>query len=80
MSDPSPKVAPVINPTRDVGEELVWLVGDTGGVQPMMGGYKIKVFHTRAFPWDDVFKTLLFRDFKVYVSRHKADLFIEAQP
>jgi hypothetical protein len=32
------------------------------------------------FPWDDVFKALLFREFTVYVSNHKADLFIEAQP
>jgi len=74
------KIPPVLYPTRDVGEELTWLIGDTGGLSTLMGGYKIKVFHTRAFPWDDVFKTLLFRDFKVYVSRHKADIFIEAQP
>ena len=74
------KMHPVTHPTRDVGEELEWLVGETGGVVHSMGGYKIKVFHTRAFPWDDVFKTLLFRDFKVYVTRHKADIFIEAQP
>ena len=73
-------IPPVHNPTVDVGEELSFLIGDTGGVQDAMGGYKIKVYHTRAFPWDDVFKVLLFRDFKVYVTRHKADLFVEAQP
>ena len=66
--------------TRDASEELNWLIGDTGAVQDWMGGYKIKVFHTRGFPWDDVFKSLLYRNFKVYVTRHKADLFIEAQP
>lgn len=66
--------------TRDASEELNWLIGDTGALQDWMGGYKIKVFHTRAFPWDDVFKSLLYRNFKVYVTRHKADLFIEAQP
>jgi hypothetical protein len=74
------KTPPVTNPTVDVGEELAWLIGDTGTVQPLMGGYKLKVYHAGAFPWDAVFKILLFRDFKVYVSRHKADLFIEAQP
>ena len=41
--------------------------------------YKLKVYHTRAFPWDDVFKHLLYRGFKVAVTSHKADLFIEAQ-
>lgn len=76
----NPSTPPVRNPTVDVGEELAWLIGETGGLQETLGGYKIKVFHTRAFPWDEVFKALLFRDFKVYVTRHKADLFIEAQP
>ncbi|HET6248143.1 MAG TPA: hypothetical protein VFE47_10640 [Tepidisphaeraceae bacterium] len=72
------KIPLVINPTVDVGESLRYLVGDTGAVQELMGGFRIKIYHTRAFPWDDVFKTLLFRDFRVYVSRHKADFFIEA--
>ena len=75
-----PKTPPVINPSVDLSQHLAYLIGETGGLQEMMGGYKIKVFHTRMFPWDDVFKTLLYRDFKVYVTRHKADLFIEAQP
>jgi hypothetical protein len=74
------KIPPVINPTVDVGDELAFLIGETGGLEEMMGGYRIKVYHTRAFPWDDVFKVLLFRDFKVYVGRKKADLFIEAMP
>jgi hypothetical protein len=77
---PNNKVPPVINPTVDVGEEIAELIGDTGGLQESMGGYRIKVYHTGAFPWADVFKVLLFRDFKVYVTRHKADIFIEAQP
>jgi len=74
------KTPQVTNPTVDVGQAIVWMIGDTGLLQEVMGGYKIKVFHTRAFPWDDVFKALLYRDFKVYVTRHKADFFIEAQP
>jgi hypothetical protein len=68
------------NPARDVGEELSILMGDTGGLNEAMGGYRIKVYHTRAFPWDEVFKALLYRDFKIYVTRHKADIYIEAQP
>jgi hypothetical protein len=74
------RIPPVINPGVDVGDELNFLIVDTGGLEELMGGYRIKVFHTRAFPWDEVFKVLLFRDFKVYVTRHKADIYIEAQP
>ena len=68
------------NPAADIGETLRYLVGETGLVQESMGGFKIKVFHTRAFPWDDVFKALLYRDFRIFMSRHKADIFIEAAP
>jgi len=74
------KVPPVTNPSVDVGEMLRYLMGDTGGMNEAMGGYRIKVYHTRGFPWDEVFKTLLYRDFKVYVTRHKADIYIEATP
>ena len=74
------RIPPVINPGVDVGDELNFLIADTGGLEELMGGYRIKVFHTRAFPWDEVFKVLLLRDFKVYVTRHKADIYIEAQP
>jgi hypothetical protein len=77
MADKTP---PVINPSVDVGEYLAHLVGETGTLQESMGGYRIAVHHTRMFPWDDVFKVLLYRDFRVYVTRKKADLFIEAQP
>lgn len=64
----------------DVGEHLAFVIGETGGVEPLMGGHRVRVFSTGAFPWDEVFKILLFRDFKVYVNRHKADLYIEATP
>ena len=74
------KVPPVTNPSVDVGEMLRYLMGDTGGINEALGGYRIKVYHTRGFPWDEVFKTLLYRDFKVYVTRHKADIYIEATP
>ena len=77
MAD-NPHIPPVTNPAVDVGEALRYLVADTGAVHELMGGFRIKIYHTRAFPWDDVFKTLLFRDFRVYVTRHKADFFIDA--
>ena len=74
------KVPPVINPTVDVGDELKYLIGETGAVQDSMGAFRIKIYHTRMFPWDEVFKTLLYRDFQVFVTRHKADIYIEAKP
>jgi hypothetical protein len=77
---PPGKIPPVITPTVDVANELRFLIGETGVVTDQMGGYKIKIFHTRAFPWDEVFKTLVYRDFQAWVTHHKADLFIEAKP
>jgi hypothetical protein len=72
--------SPFLNPGVDVAESLRYLMGDTGDLQEYMGGFRIKVYHIRAFPWGEVFKMLVYRDFKVYVTRHKADLFIEAAP
>lgn len=74
------KVPPVINPGVDVAEQLRYLIGETGHLDDVTGTLRIKVYHSRMFPWDDVFKTLLYRDFQVWVTRHKADLFIEAKP
>jgi len=68
------------DPAVDVEQQLIFLMGDLGGLQNVMGAFRIKVYHTRAFPWDDVFKLLLYRDFKIDVTRHKADIYIEARP
>ena len=46
------KTHPVTNPTMDVGQILAELMGDTGGLQEAMGGYRIKIYHTGAFPSD----------------------------
>jgi len=70
----------VTNPGADVGDALAYYIGHTGTIEPAMGGYRIRVHHTRGFPWDEVFKALLYRGFKVYVTNAKADLIIEAAP
>lgn len=62
----------------DLGESLAYLMGDTGGIQEVMGGFRIKIYHVRGFPWSDVCKMLVFAGFKVYVTHVKADLYIEA--
>jgi hypothetical protein len=53
-------------------------MGDTGDVQELMGGFRIRIHHAKAFPWDQVLRALLYRDFRVTVTRHKADITIEA--
>jgi len=72
------KTPPVMHPAIDVGESLQHLMGDTGDVREQLGGFRIRVYHSSAFPWGEVFRTLLYRDFRVYVSRNKADIYIEA--
>ena len=77
---PEPATPPVTHPAGDVAEQLAYLMADTGGiVESSVTRYRLAVYHTRAFPWDDVFKHLLYRGYKVTVASHKADLFIEAQ-
>ena len=74
------RTPPVADPSANVEKELKRLVGDMGVVEEASGAYRVKVAHSRAFPWDDVFKQLLYRDFKVEVTKHKADLIIEGRP
>jgi hypothetical protein len=69
----------VTNPTVDLAELLSHLMGDTGGLQELLGGFRIKVFHLKAFPWGEVVKELVYRDFRVFVTRIKADIYIEAK-
>ena len=79
MADPTPPASsPESQP--DVADQLTRLMGETGGLQNVMGAFRIKVHHVQGFPWGDVFKLLLYRDFKVDVRRQKADLYIEARP
>ncbi len=69
----------VIDPNIDVGQELARLVGQAGSIENVMGGFRIKVLSTRGFPWEDVVRLLLYRDFKVDVRLQKPDLLIEAR-
>jgi len=76
MDQPNP--SPDANHAVDLGESLAYLMGDTGAVQESLGGFKIKIYHSRAFPWGEVVKALLYRNFRVSLTRSKADIFIEA--
>jgi hypothetical protein len=77
----SERVPPVISPTAEVGPKLEFLIRETGGFdEAPAGAFKIKIFHSAAFPWEEVFKLLLYRGYKVNLTAHKADLFVEATP
>ena len=82
MAEPTPSkpLPPVATAHLDLSVVLDELVWQTGSVHESYGGFRIKVLHSRAFPWAEVFKELLYRGFRVDVQRHKADLFIEARP
>ena len=68
----------VIDPDVDVGVVVRDIVGHMGAVEESAGAFKIKVHHGRSFPWDDLFKSLLYRDYKVSITRIKAELYVEA--
>ncbi len=79
MSEQSKKPALVINPEADVALVIRDIVGHMGEVEDTSAsGYRIKVHHGGSFRWDELFKALLYRDFKVSITRQKADLYIEA--
>jgi hypothetical protein len=72
------KLPAVVNPDADLAGHLNYLMADTATLEDSPDGYRIKIFHSRGFPWEDVFKALLYRGFAVRITNHKADLFIEA--
>ncbi len=76
MADATPHA--VTNPDADLPGHLNYLIADTASLDEEGTGLKIKIFHSRAFPWEDVFKALLYRGYAVKITNHKADLFIEA--
>jgi hypothetical protein len=74
------RTAPVTIPQGDLGELLSDLMGQTGKLMEALGGYRIRICHSGMFPWARVLKELLYRGFQVYVTAHKADMYIEAKP
>ena len=74
----SRKPAPVIDPDVEIGIVVRDIVGHMGAVEQLESGFKIKVHHGGSFPWHELFKALLYRDYQVAVTRKKAELFVEA--
>ena len=76
--NPPRKMPLVIDPDVEIGIVIRDIVGHMGAVEITGGAFRIKVHHGGSFPWDALFKALLYRDYKVTLTRHKADIFIEA--
>lgn len=74
-----PKKSPLVtDPDVEIGIVIRDIVGHMGAVEQNGGSFKIKVHHGGSFPWDILFKALLYRDYKVAITRLKAEIFIEA--
>jgi len=65
---------------EDVFARLTETVGETGIVQPVMGGYEITVKETEQFKWADVFNTLLDFSYETWISRKEKDIVIVSKP
>jgi len=74
-----PKKSPLVtDPDVEIGIVIRDIVGHMGAVEQNGDSFKIKVHHGGSFPWDVLFKALLYRDYKVAITRQKAEIFIEA--
>ena len=49
-------------------------------MQDFMGGFRIRIYQTAAFPFDAIFKTLLSRNYQVYVTDANRAYSLEAKP
>jgi hypothetical protein len=67
-------------PSLDIAHQLARLVGSAGAVQNFMGGFRIRIYQTAAFPFDAIFKTLLSRNYQVYVTDANRAYSLEAKP
>ena len=66
--------------STDIAEQLSKLVGRTGSIVPVMGGFHIRVNLAATFPFATVLTALLHRNFRVDVVQREAGLLIEARP
>jgi len=61
-------------------EDLTKLVGETGSVSDMSGGYEITVLDEDNFPWKVVFDVLLKAAHQVWMTRASDRLMILSKP
>lgn len=60
--------------------KLKGLVGESGIVSELYGGYEITVLDTNVFPWEGVFNLLLDASYEVWITRSLNKLVILSKP
>jgi hypothetical protein len=60
--------------------KLKGLVGESGIVSELYGGYEITVLDTNVFPWESVFNLLLDALYEVWITRSLNRLVILSKP
>ena len=56
------------------------IIGDTGSVGEVYGGYEIIVNNKEKFPWDETFSYLLDSSFEVWMVKSETSLIIMSKP
>ena len=56
------------------------IIGDTGSVGEVYGGYEIIVNNKEKFPWDETFTYLLDSSFEVWMVKSETSLIIMSKP
>jgi hypothetical protein len=56
------------------------IIGDTGSVGEVYGGYEIIVNNKEKFPWNETFSYLLDSSFEVWMVKSETNLIIMSKP
>ena len=56
------------------------IIGDTGSVGEVYGGYEIIVNNKEKFPWNETFSYLLDSSFEVWMLKSETNLIIMSKP
>jgi hypothetical protein len=64
----------------DPVEKLKKIVGDTGQVNSVYGGFEIKVIRPKTFPWYRLIDSLIGIGQRVWVEKKEDTLYITSEP
>ena len=64
----------------DAIEQLRKIVEDSGEVNFILGGFKIRVIDTSLFPWNQVFDQLIEIGQEVWISKTGGHIYVNSKP
>ena len=64
----------------DSEDRLKKIVEDSGGVNPILGGFKIRVIDPSLFPWYQVFDQLIEIGQEVWINKTGGQLYVNSKP